>query len=167
MYLLGDKLSANGQKELAHYIHNTPHIGMIISQPERLQMLEHGLIPDNRVYIHTTSSTPNQLWIGHDAKKGYEGVEKARTPNTIAVLSEGSKNDFSIKTLLQGERIHTGASEVLVFDKGSVRVHGIPEKKGDSFTTIEKGDFQTGMSEVKQIEASSPERTFWTMYRIK
>jgi hypothetical protein len=167
MYLLGDKLSEDGQKELAHYIHNNPHIGMIISQPERLQMLEHGLIPDNRIYTNATSDLPEQLWIGHDAKKGYQGIEKARTQNTIAVLSERAKNDFSIQTLLHGERIHTGASEVLVFDKGSVRVHGIPEKKGDCFAAIEKGDFQTGMSEVKQIEASSPERTSWTMYRIK
>lgn len=167
MYLLGDKLSKGGQKELAHYIHNTPHIGMIISQPERLQMLEHGLIPDNRVYTNATSDGPEQLWIGHDAKKGYEGIEKARTQNTIAVLSERAKNDFSIQTLLHGERIHTGTSEVLVFEKGSVRVHGVPEKKGNSFTTITKGDFQTDMSEVKQIEASSPERTSWTMYRIK
>jgi hypothetical protein len=167
MYLLGDKLSGNGQKELAHYIHNTPHIGMIISQLERLQMLEHGLIPDNRIYTHATSNISEQLWIGHDAKKGYEGIEKARTPNTIAVLSERGKNDFSIQTLLHGERIHTGASEVLVFENGSVRVHGVPEKNGDSFTALQKGDFQTGMSEVKQIEASSPERTPWTMYRIK
>ena len=167
MYLLGDKLGKKSQKELAHYIHNTPHIGMIINQPERLQMLEHGLIPDNRVYKNTTSGLPEQLWIGHDANKSYEGIEKARTPNTIAVLSERSKNDFSIKTLLRGERIHTGVSEVLVFENGSVRVHGVPEKNDDSFIAVQKGDFSTDMSEVRQIEAYSPERTPWTMYRIK
>lgn len=167
MYLLGDKLSKQGQKELAHYIRNTPHISMIINQPERLQMLEHGLIPDNRVYTNVTSDCPEQLWIGHDAKKGYEGIEKARTPNTIAVLSERAKNDFSIQTLLHGERIYTGSSEVLVFENGSVRVHGVPEKDGDSFKTLQKGDFRTDMSEIKQVEASSPERTPWTMYRIK
>ena len=166
MYLLGDKLS-KGNKELAHYIHITPHINMIISQPERLQMLEHGLIPDNRVYTHATADTSEQLWIGHDAKKGYEGAERARTPNTIAVLSEDSKNNFSIRTLLQGERIHTGTSEVLVFEEGSVRVYGVPKKDGDTYKTLQKGDFATDMSEVKQVETSSPERTPWTMYRIK
>lgn len=171
MYLLGHKLSTEGHKELAHFIHNTPHISMIINHPERLserlQMLEYGLIPDNRIYAHVASDTASQLWIAHDAQNGYQGAEKARTPNTIAHLSEGAKNNFTITKLLQGERIHTGTSEILVFENGVVRVHGVPEKDGNSFTAIQKGDFPTEMSEVKQIEASSPERTPWTMYRIK
>lgn len=50
MALLGDKLHSDGHTELAHYIHNTPHIGHVLSQPERLQMLEHGIIPDNRIF---------------------------------------------------------------------------------------------------------------------
>lgn len=167
MYFLGDKLSKSGHKELAHYIHNTPHISMIINQPERLQMLEYGLIPDNRIYTNATLDSTQQLWIAHDAENGYRWAKEARIPNTIAVLSERAKNDFSIETLLHGERIHTSASEVLVFENGSVQVHWVPEKDGDSFTTLQKGAFLTEMSEIKQIEALSPERTPWTMYRIK
>jgi|GEM_PF-2647133 len=47
MYLLGERL-AKGEhknKELAHYLHSTPHVDMIINQPERLLMLEHAVIP--------------------------------------------------------------------------------------------------------------------------
>lgn len=48
-------------------------------------MLEHGIIPDNRIFrgedVRQEGNT--QLWLGHDAKKKYEGKEKARITNVI------------------------------------------------------------------------------------
>ncbi len=85
MQLLGDSLHKK-HPELAHYIHNTPHIGAIIDQPERLGLLEHGIIPGNRIFTDIAASGTEQLWIGHDAKQKYAGEKKAHVPNIISFL---------------------------------------------------------------------------------
>lgn len=75
--------------DLAHFIHNSPNTEMILSQPHRLCILEHGVIPLNRVYEHDNKDV--QFWTGHDTEIGkYTGSTSTHIPNLLMILR---KND--------------------------------------------------------------------------
>jgi hypothetical protein len=53
---------------MAHYIHDTPHIGKALDDPSRLTHIDHNIVPFNCINDH------HQLWIGHDmGNDAYDG----------------------------------------------------------------------------------------------
>lgn len=166
MPLLADQLHSKWHVELAHYIHNTPHIQQILLQPERLQMLEYWIIPDNRI-LGPSDAGNNQLWIGHDAKKKYAGKEKARIPNIIVWLQRTDENTtFQVSPILIWDRIHIASSQILVFQWEKILVHETPQKKDAKYESSLLTSFDHDLDKIDNIESFGLERTPWQMYRI-
>jgi len=58
---------------MAHYIHDTPHIGKALDDPSRLTHIDHNIVPFNRLDTDRTNDH-HQIWICHDIGDGtYEG----------------------------------------------------------------------------------------------
>ncbi len=161
MHVLWDWLHARWQIELAHYIHNTTHIS---PQPTRLDLLDRGIIPANRIF-HDIGNENTQLWSGRETKRKYTWLRWINDDNIIALLQKNSgESHFQIKPILRGQKIKILEDQVLVFQDGNIYVYHKPDKNNPSeFPSL--WEFPCDINVVQNV-TSSKKKTWWSLYQI-
>lgn len=166
MELLGDTLHRRWYVDLAHYIHNSPNTEIILSQPHRLCILEHGIIPLNRVYDYDNKDV--QFWTGHDTEIGkYTGSNSTHIPNLLMILTKNDNWWMSLSVKLKGERITTFSGTTVVRRRGGVDIYSDPV-----FTWKEWYDlhpiisFETPFERFQEMELTS-NHTWWHLHKVR
>lgn len=163
MHLLWDWLHARWQRELAHYIHNSNHIS---SQPARLHLLDHGIIPDNRI-LHTWGDENTQLWSGNDTQRKYRW--KWHKWDSVIVLLKKEKEgaDFKVNIALRGQKNHIAETHILNFTDTDIEVYdNNPAYLDEESHFLLYWKFPCEIGQIETIEPAVKTKNWWYMYRV-
>lgn len=167
LILLADTIRSrkgeDGMHELAHYLHDQPHSEHILFDIVRQQLIDHGVIHANRIMHETWDN--QQLWLGHDTSKKFEGAVSQKQ-NIITLLSK-TGGQYSVKSLLRADVLYNWKSHILGQSNGTIHCYTTPKKDDVNWytiTPISRGfHFHDDMENVEHREIP---QTPWDIYEI-